>query len=108
MTKLEQLYAAERDLEQRLAVLREQIREEVNYLGINKKRIRTEQLLISCPTGHESGFGTHQPQRAVIILHIPTGISVCKDLWRSQHRNKHEALQELVEKLEAQGWVSDL
>lgn len=37
MTKLEQLYAAERDLEQRLAVLREQIREEVNYLGLNKK-----------------------------------------------------------------------
>lgn len=37
MTKLEQLYAVERDLEQRLAVLREQIREEVNYLGINKK-----------------------------------------------------------------------
>ena len=36
MTKLTELHAIERDLEQRLAAVREQIREEVNYLGLNK------------------------------------------------------------------------
>lgn len=59
MTNLEQLYAAERRLESELDAVREQIREQVNYMGLNKRVIRQSDFKIS-PAG--------------AVCHTPTGI----------------------------------
>lgn len=67
MTDLTQLYAAERNLEHRLDAVREQIRDQVNYLGLNKRMIRHSDFKIS-----PAGAVCHTPSGVVRAVEAPT------------------------------------
>lgn len=101
MTDLTQLYATERRLEHQLDAVREQIREHINYLGLNK-RIRPEDFHITADTP-ESGF-VPKVLPGITVLHKPTGIARHSDSERSQHRNKAIALAAVRHELLAMGW----
>lgn len=44
------------------------------------------------PTGD---FGPHRVPQGIKVIHIPTGTVVCCEEDRSQHRNRHKALEQL-------------
>lgn len=101
MTNLEQLYAAERRLESELDAVREQIREQINYLGLNK-RIRPDDFVVTIDP--RDGSFVPAAKNGVTVLHKPTGIARHTDSERSQHRNKAIALAAVKHELLAMGW----
>lgn len=88
MTNLEQLYATERRLESELDTVREQIREAVNYLGLNKRVIRQSDFKIS-PVG--------------AVCHTPTGIVRAIEAISFWERRKL-SLAAVKHELLAMGW----
>lgn len=101
MSDLAQLYAAERRLESELDAVREQIREAVNYLGLNK-RIRPDDFHITTDTA--GGGFVPKVLPGITVLHKPTGVARHSDRERSQHRNKAIALAAVKHELLAMGW----
>lgn len=98
MTNLEQLYAAERRLESELDAVREQIREAVNYLGLNKRIFRMSDVTLTFE------FELGAIRQGCTALHVPSGVKRHKSWSNNSTMNRRSAISAVKHELLAMGW----